>query len=215
MSTPIRLYTQATPNGLKVSILLELLGLKYDVTPIDFSKNEQKEDWYLKLNPNGRIPTIVDTSTNTILAETAAIMQYLVDTYDKENKFSYKIGTPLYYKQLEVLYFQMAGVGPMQGQMGHFKRAAPEKIPYAIERYENETKRLYSVVEEYLNRNKANGPFLVGDHLSIADIAVFTWANFLERGGIDIKPWPLLENWIESIAKLPAVQVGLNVPKRD
>ena len=201
-----------TPNGHKVSILLELLGLEYELQELNFAKNEQKEPWFLKLNPNGRIPTIVDSSTNTTLSETAAIMQYLVDTYDKENKFSYKVGTPLYYKQLEVLYFQMAGVGPMQGQMGHFKFFAPETIPYGIERYENETKRLYSVVEEYLQRNKANGPYLVGNHLCIADIAIFTWATKLPRAKIDINTWPLVAQWFENIASLPEVQIGLTKP---
>ncbi|CAH2354403.1 putative glutathione S-transferase-like protein Tpcfp [[Candida] railenensis] len=201
-----------TPNGHKVSILLELLGLEYEFQHLNFAKSEQKEPWFLELNPNGRIPTLVDSSTNTTLSETAAIMQYLVDTYDKENKFSYKVGTPLYYKQLEVLYFQMAGVGPMQGQMGHFKFFAPETIPYGIERYENETKRLYSVVEEYLKRNKENGPYLVGNHLCIADIAIFTWASKLHRAKIDINSWPLVAQWFENIASLPEVQLGLTKP---
>ena len=180
---------------------------------MDISKNELKEEWFIKLNPNGRIPTLVDSSTNTTISETAAILQYLVDTYDKDNKFSYKVGTPLYYKQLELLYFQMAGVGPMQGQLHHFKLFAKEKIPYAIERYENETKRLYSVVEEYLERNKANGPYLVGNHLSIADIAIFPWARRLERSAIDIKTWPLTAQWFDAINSLSEVQVGLSKPE--
>ena len=203
----------ATPNGHKVSILLELLGLEYEFQELNFERSEQKEPWFVKLNPNGRIPTLVDSSTNIIISETAAIMQYLVDTYDKENKYSYKIGTPLYYKQLEVLYFQMAGIGPMQGQLGHFRFYAPETIPYGIERYEKETKRLYSVVEEYLKRNEANGPYLVGNHLCIADIAIFTWAINLLRPGIDINTWPLVAQWFENIASLPEVKLGLTKPE--
>ena len=195
-----------------MSILLELLGLKYDIQKLDFSKAEQKEEWFVKLNPNGRIPTLVDSSTNTTISETAAILQYLVDTYDKENKFSYKVGTPLYYKQLELLYFQMAGVGPMFGQLGHFKVFAKEKIPYAIERYENESKRLISVVEEYLERNKANGPYLVGEHLSIADIAIFPWIAVLHKGDLTLDAWPLTGKWYEGIAALSAVQAGLSKP---
>ncbi|CAH2354402.1 putative glutathione S-transferase-like protein Gedep [[Candida] railenensis] len=212
MSTHLKLYTAGTPNGHKVTILLELLGLEYDTQKLNFSTSEQKEEWFIKLNPNGRIPTLVDSSTNTTLSETAAILQYLVDTYDKDNKFSYKVGTPLYYKQLEVLYFQMAGIGPMFGQLGHFKITAKDKIPYAIERYENESKRLISVVDEYLKRNKENGLFLVGDHLSIADIAIFSWMVVLHRGDLTLDSWPLTAQWYESIAGLSAVKAGLSKP---
>lgn len=190
------------------------MGLKYDVHVVNIRENEQKQDWFLKLNPNGRIPTLVDTETNVTISETAAILQYIVDTYDKENKFSYKIGTPLYYKQLELLYFQMAGVGPMQGQLFHFAKVAPEKIPYAIERYTNESNRLYSVVEKYLELNKENGLYLVGDHLSIADIAIFPWANGgFNYGMLDPKSFPLVSKWRDSILANPAVAKGLNTPE--
>lgn len=212
--TAITLYSCTTPNGFKVSILLELLGLQYDAKFIDILKNVQKEDWFLKLNPNGRIPTLVDTTTGITISETGAIMQYLVDYYDKEHRFSYAQGTKEYYLQLETLFFQMAGLGPMQGQANHFAIFAPEKIPYGINRYINETKRLYSVVEEYLRRNQSNGPYLVGNHYCISDIAIFGWANSLEKLGIDIKQWPLTNQWFEKLKAIPEVQKGLTIPKR-
>lgn len=209
----LKLYSCSTPNGYKVSVLLELLGLKYDSQYIDISKNEQKEDWFLKLNPNGRIPTLVDSSTGITISETAAIMQYLVDTYDKSHKFSYEVGTKNYYLQLETLYFQMAGLGPMQGQANHFVKFAPEKIEYGVKRYTAETQRLYSVVEEYLRRNQSNGLYLVGDHYCISDIAVYSWAKFLTGIDIDIKQWPLTSKWFDALDKLPEVQKGFTVPK--
>ncbi|CCE86261.1 Piso0_004740 [Millerozyma farinosa CBS 7064] len=211
MST-LTLYTWKTPNGYKVSIFLELLELDYETKSLDISTNIQKEDWFLKLNPNGRIPTLVDHSTGITISETGAILQYLADTYDKAHRFSYPHGTKEYYLQLEILYFQMAGVGPMQGQANHFIIYAPEKIPYGITRYKNETKRLYSVVEEYLRRNQHNGPYLVGNHYSISDIAIFGWANSLGKIGIDIEQWPLVSQWFEKLRSFPEVQKGLSVP---
>ncbi|CUM63691.1 uncharacterized protein PRCAT00001275001 [Priceomyces carsonii] len=190
----------------------ELLGLKYDTQSVNIRDNVQKEPWFLKLNPNGRIPTLVDNSTGVTISETGAILQYLVDTYDKDYKYSYKVGTKEYYKQLEILYFQMAGVGPMQGQANHFKFAAKEKIPYAIERYENETKRLYSVVEEYLKRNESNGRYLVGNHYSIADIAIVAWAKSLSKLDIDIAQWPLVKEWFDQLNSLSQVQKGFTIP---
>lgn len=208
----ITLYTASTPNGYKVSIFLELLGLKYDVHAIDISTNAQKEPWFLALNPNGRIPTLVDASTGITISETAAIIQYLADTYDKENKFSYKVGTKEYYLQLETTYFQMAGLGPMQGQAHHFSFFAPEKIPYGIDRYVNETKRLYSVIELYLERNKDHG-FLVGDHLSISDVVSFPWIILSKNIGVDLKlEYPLTYKWTKTIFDIPAVKKGLSVP---
>ncbi|CCE86267.1 Piso0_004750 [Millerozyma farinosa CBS 7064] len=208
----LTLYTWKTPNGYKISIFLELLGLKYDTKSIDISKNTQKEDWFLKLNPNGRIPTLVDDSTGITISETGAILQYLADFYDKEHRFSYPKGTKEYYLQLETLYFQMAGVGPMQGQANHFIIYAPEKIPYGVTRYINETKRLYSVVEEYLRRNQHNGPYLVGNHYCISDIALVGWANYLDKLEIDMKQWPLVTQWFEKLKSLPEVQKGFSVP---
>lgn len=131
----ITLYTWSTPNGYKITIFLELLGVKYTVKPVDVTANAQKEEWFVKLNPNGRVPTLTDEDTGVTISETGAILQYLADTYDKEHKFSYPQGTTEYLKVLEVLTFQVASVAPTQGQALHFGLFSPEKIPYAIDQY--------------------------------------------------------------------------------
>lgn len=208
----LKLFTTSTPNGYKVSIFLELLGVKYDVQAIDMMASEQKEPWYLKMNPNGKIPTLQDKSTNTTISESGAILTYLADQYDKDYKFSYKPGTPEYYKQLELMYFQAAGVGPMQGQVGHFKRFAPEPIPYAIERYTSETKRLYGVLNDYLERNQENSPFLVGKHVSIADVMCIGWAGVLPTMGVPLSEYPFVEKWVKTMVAIPEVKRGLAVP---
>ena len=210
MSTQLKLYTAKTPNGIKVSILLELLGLKYDYQQLSIANNGTKEPWFIAKNPNGRIPTLEDKSTGITISESGAILQYLVDTYDKDHKFSYKHGTKEYYLQLETLYWQMAGLGPMQGQANHFKIYAPETVPYGINRYINETKRLYSVLEIFLKNNEKNGPYLVGDHLSISDIASFGWAKVAEKLGISFSEWPLVDKWFKNIDSIPEVQKGID-----
>lgn len=128
--------------------------MKYDVQKVNIREGEQKQDWFVQLNPNGRIPTLVDNSTGVTISQTGAILQYLADTYDKENKFSYKIGTKEYYKQLEYLVFSVAEQGPITGQLSHFTFAAPEKIPYAINRYSTDVKRIVGVFDDILSRNK-------------------------------------------------------------
>ena len=172
---PIQLLTWGTPNGHKVSILLEELGLKYETKAIDISKNVQKEDWFLKINPNGRIPAIVDRSNNNFpVFESGAIMLYLVEKYDKDHKLSYPQGSDQYWQTVSWLFFQNAGVGPMQGQANHFFRYAPEKIPYAIKRYHDETVRLYGVLEIQLS-GKYTGvqkEYLAGDGKG-----KYTWAD--------------------------------------
>lgn len=195
-----------------MSTLLEVLGLNYETKALNIGTNAQKEPWFTKMNPNGKIPTLVDQSTGITISETAAIMTYLTDNYDKDYKYSFKPGTPNYYKHLELLYFQMAGIGPMQGQANHFIKFAPEKIPYGINRYTNETKRLYGVLNEYLQRNEANGPYLVGNHYSVADFALFSWAACLPFIGIDFKEFPLVTNWMKELLKVPGVVKGFKVP---
>lgn len=197
-----------TPNGQKIPPLLELLGVKYQIEQIDIRTNEQKKPYYLEMNPNGRIPTLVDKSTGITISESAAILTYLADTYDKERKFSYEYKTKEYYKQLELLYFQMAGIGPMQGQANHFILFAPESIPYGQKRYNEETKRLYGVLEEYLKRNEASG-FLVGDHISIADIVMLPWTFGLEKVNVDIEQFPLVKQWVRKLVSIPEVKKGL------
>ncbi|CAH6722729.1 putative glutathione S-transferase 1 [[Candida] jaroonii] len=210
----IRTFIANSPNGYKLSIYLELLGLKHETTSISLHDNEQKQEWFLKLNPNGRIPTLVDESTNTTISESAAILMYLADTYDKERKFSYLHGTKEYNKMLELIFFQMSGIGPMQGQANWFLVYAPEKIPYAIERYTNETKRLYSVLEEVLKRNNEEygSDFLVGPHISIPDILFIGWIPFLPLLGIKLSAYPRVFKWASKVLEIPQVKKGFTIP---
>jgi len=208
----IVLYTAGTPNGQKASITLEELGISYETVAIDISKNTQKEEWFLKINPNGRIPAIVDQNNNDFpVFESGALMLYLVDKYDKDHKISYPQGSDLHWELVAWLFFQNAGVGPMQGQAAHFSRYAPEKIEYGINRYQNETRRLYSVLEARL---KQNGDWLVGDRMTIADIANFSWVNWAFWCGVEIEEFPLLNAWVERINAREAVKRGLDVPKK-
>ncbi len=208
----IVLYTAGTPNGHKASILLEELGIPYEVKAIDIMKNTQKEEWFLKINPNGRIPAIVDQNNNDFAVfESGALMLYLVDKYDKDHKLSYPQGSDKYWEVVSWLFFQNAGVGPMQGQANHFFRYAPEKISYGINRYQNETRRLYSVLEARL---KQNGDWLVGDRMTIADIANFGWVNVAFWCGVEISEFPLLSAWVDRINEREAVKRGLDVPTK-
>lgn len=206
----ITLYATNTSNCFKVTTYLELLELKYDVKYLSLPKKEHKEPWFIKLNPNGRLPTLADDSTGITISETGAILQYLADTYDKEHKFSYPHGTKEYYQLLEVLLLQVAGIGPMTGQAFHFV-SIDEKIPYAINRYSEESSRLWLVVEEYLNRS--SGDYLVGDKFSIADAATFPWFLVSHNVGVDVKKFPKTFAWAQRLAKVPAIQKGLTVPE--
>lgn len=201
----IELFTAATPNGRKVSVLLEELNLDYQVNYIDLYEKEQKQDWYLKLNPNGRIPVIVDHERdNFAVFESGAILIYLAEKYE-----AFLPTDPLKRSQaIQWLMFQMGGLGPMQGQANVFYRYAEEKIPYAIQRYQNETARLYGVLETQL-RDKE---FLAGEY-SIADMAAFPWVDTHNWAGVDITPFPNLQNWLKRLWERPAVKRGMDVPK--
>lgn len=211
----IHLYTAATPNGIKVSILLEELGLKYETTNIDMTKNVQKEPWFLEINPNGRIPAITDTFTDgkTIrIFESGSILQYLVDRYDTEHKVSYPKDSREYYEVNSWLHWQMGGLGPMQGQLNHFNRYAPEKIQYGINRYKGEVRRLYRTMENQLKAT--NTGFLVGDRCTIADISCWGWVAASKWGGIDIDEFPTLKKWLFELVKRPGFEAGRNVPSK-
>ncbi|OAA64491.1 Glutathione S-transferase protein [Niveomyces insectorum RCEF 264] len=211
----IHLYTAQTPNGIKASILLEVLGLAYKVTAIDISKNTQKEPWFLEINPNGRIPALTDTFTDGApirIFESGSILQYLVDRYDPEHKVSYPPGSREYYEVNNWLFFQMAGVGPMQGQANHFFRYAPEKIQYGIDRYQNETRRLYSVLDSHLAKSKSG--YIVGDRLTIADISIWPWAASRGWAGINTDDMPHLLAWFDKVLQHPGVEKGRHVPSR-
>jgi len=209
----IHLYTTQTPNGVKISITLEELGLPYKHTKVEISKNTQKEPWFLEINPNGRIPAITDTFTDgkqINLFESGAIQQYLVDRYDKDYKISYPRGTREYYEMTSWLFFLNAGVGPMQGQANHFSRYAPEHIEYGVNRYVNETRRLYGVLNTHLEKSKSG--YLVGDKCTIADIAHWGWVAAAFWAGVDIDEFPALKAWEERMYARPGVEKGRNVP---
>jgi glutathione S-transferase len=201
----IELFTAATPNGWKVAITLEELALPYTVRAISLSANEQKQEWFTALNPNGKIPTIVDHDANDfVVFESGAIQLYLAERCGK------LIGSTAEERSQTVqwLMFQMSGVGPMMGQAAVFLRYAPEKIPYAIERYQREVRRLLEV----LNRRLGQTEYLAGSY-SIADIANWCWAHTFAFTGVSIDGLPHLQRWIDQIASRPAVQRGKAVPQ--
>jgi len=200
----IDLYTSMTPNGWKVSILLEELGMPYTVRPIRLQNGEQKEDWYLKINPNGRIPTIVDRDEGDFAVfESGAILIYLAE---KAGRFLPK-DLKGRSRVIQWLMFQMGGIGPMQGQAHVFFRYVPEKIEFAIARYQNETKRLYTVLDTRLGEAE----FLGGDY-SIADMASYPWVKLHGWAGVEIEDLPHLRRWMDTMAARPAVERGLAVP---
>ncbi|CAI6341016.1 unnamed protein product [Periconia digitata] len=208
----IELLTFPTPNGVKASILLEELkaayGKEYTVQSIDISKNIQKEEWFTKLGPNGRIPVIVDHDQGGFaVQEGLAILAYLTRHYDPDHKFSFT--DPLDISRAEQwMAWQHGGLGPMQGQANHFNRFAPERIAYGMQRYTGETERLVGVLDTHLKDKE----YLVGNKYSIADINSFGWVNALRFSGVEINNFPNLKAWWERILARPQVAAGLAVP---
>jgi glutathione S-transferase/GST-like protein len=201
----IKLYTAATPNGWKISIALEEMGLPYEVQVIDFSTLEQKADWYVKLNPNGRIPTLDDDGFT--LFESGAILIYLAE---KTGKFLPQ-GVRERSRVLQWLMFQMSGIGPMMGQANVFFRYFPEKIQPVIDRYQREVTRLFGV----LDRQLASHEYIAGAY-SIADIALWPWVSGHDYSGVSVEEFPGLQRWLALVGARPAVQAGRDVPiKRD
>ena len=201
----IDLYTAATPNGWKASILLEELAVPYQVHAVSLSRGDQKQPDYLKINPNGRIPAIVDRDADDFAVfESGAILIYLAEKYGRLLPADVKGRSQV----IQWLMFQMGGIGPMQGQANVFFRYAPEKIPYAIDRYQAETKRLYRVLDTQLQGRE----FLCGDY-SIADIANWTWVSLHDWAGVSIDDLPALQAWVERIRARPAVQRGIVIPE--
>ena len=202
----IDLYTSPTPNGYKVTILLEELGLPYTVHAIDLSSGAQKEPWFLAINPNGRIPAMIDRGNGDFpVFESGAMMLYLAE---RAGQFipSDEKGRSLV---IQWLMFQMGGLGPMMGQANVFARYFPEVIQPAIDRYRRESRRLLEVLNTRLSDNE----YLAGDY-SIADIANFAWARIHEWPGVDVTGLGHLARWMEAIATRPAVQRGLLIPPR-
>jgi GSH-dependent disulfide-bond oxidoreductase len=203
----IDLYTWGTPNGRKASIMLEELGLPYKVHRIDIGKGDQFKPEFVAINPNSKIPAIVDPDgpggKPMAVFESGAILIYLAE---KAGKLMLKDARGRS-ATLQWLMFQMGGVGPMFGQAHHFRRFAPEKIPYAVDRYTNETRRLYGVMDKRL----AEVPYLAGDY-SIADIATYPWTARHEWQGVALTDVPNLKRWFDAISARPAVQKGMAVP---
>lgn len=201
----ITLYTAATPNGWKVSIALEEMGLPYDWQLIDFATTEQKSDWYVKLNPNGRIPALVDDGF--AIFESGAILMYLAE---KTGQFmpSDVEGRS---RVVQWLMFQMSAVGPMMGQANVFLRYFPEKIQPAIDRYQREVTRLFGVLDAQL----ANHDYIAGDY-SIADMSLWPWVSGHEWSGVSVDGFDHLQRWLKLVGERPAVQAGRDIPiKRD
>ena len=201
----IDLYTAATPNGHKVSIALEELGLPYSLHALSFDKREQKSPEFLRINPNGRIPAIVDRANDDFAVfESGAILLYLAEQTGQLMPQDVKGRS----RVIQWLMFQMGGIGPMQGQANVFFRYYPEKLPGPIERYQNETRRLYEVLEQRLGEVE----YLAGDY-SIADIATYPWVRVHDWAGVSLDGLPQLQRWLDCLAARPAVQRGLLVPK--
>jgi GST-like protein len=203
----IDVYSWATPNGHKVHIMLEELGLDYRAHAIDIGAGDQFTDEFLKISPNNKIPAIVDSDgpdgKPISLFESGAILIYLagktgklLGSTDREK-----------YNVLQWIMFQMGGLGPMLGQAHHFRIYAPEKIEYAVNRYSNEAKRLYSVLDKQLSKTA----YLAGDEYTIADIASFPWTRSWKNQGIELSDYPNVQRWFDAINERPAVQRGVTV----
>ena len=197
----INLYTWSTPNGRKVSIMLEEIGLPYQVHPIDIGKNDQFDEEFLKISPNNKIPAIVDEENGLSMMESGAILIYLADKTGMlmpENKR---------WQILEWLMFQMGGFGPMLGQAHHFLHFKSGTSEYAEKRYKVETQRLYAVLDDHLEENE----YAAGEY-SIADIALWPWACRFDWQQVDMNDFPSVKRWYTEIAARPAVQAGYQVP---
>ncbi|ROZ77137.1 glutathione binding-like protein [Ramlibacter sp. WS9] len=203
----IDVYSWATPNGHKIHIMLEECGLPYRAIPVNIGTGDQFQPDFLKISPNNKIPAIVDPQgpdgEPISLFESGAILVYLAA---KTGKFMPKADREKY-QVFEWLMFQMGGVGPMLGQNHHFRLYAPEKLPYAIDRYTNEAKRLYGVIDRRLAQNR----YLGGADYSIADIATFPWLRNWKNQGIALSDYPHLQAWFDGIAARPAVKRGVEV----
>lgn len=203
----IELYTWPTPNGHKVHIMLEEVGLPYEVYPINIGNGDQFGEHFLSISPNNRIPAIVDRhgpdGHPLPLFESGAILVYLAE------KTGYFLPThpTSRYRTIQWLMWQMGGLGPMAGQAHHFRKYAPERVQYAYDRYTNETRRLYTVMEKRLGES----PYLGGEGYTIADIAAYPWTRSYANQGIEIADFPNVARWQTAIAERPAVQRGLAV----
>ena len=205
----IDLYTWHTPNGRKVSIMLEEIGTPYNVFSINIAKDEQFQPHFLKISPNNRIPAIIDKDNNDYsLFESGAILMYLAEKSGKLLNFSDK---DEYYRTIEWLMWQMGGVGPMFGQVHHFVKYNKGKSEYSEQRYSKEAKRLYGVMDKILEQNQ----YIAGKSYSIADISIWPWTARFDWQEIDLNEFPNVTRWYKEMADRVAVQKGWLVPQND
>jgi GST-like protein len=206
----IDIFSWPTPNGHKVHILLEETGLPYRVHAVDIANGDQFKPEFLKISPNNKIPAMVDSDgpggKPFALFESGAILVYLAAKAGMTDKFVGKTDAERF-TTLQWLMFQMGGLGPMLGQAHHFRIYAPEKVEYAINRYTNEARRLYGVMDKELARK----PYIAGSFYSIADIAIFPWTRSTQNQGVDWTDFPNVKRWHDEIAARPAVQRGVAV----
>ena len=205
----IDLYTWHTPNGRKVSIMLEEIRIPYNVFSINIAKDEQFQPHFLKISPNNRIPAIIDKDNNDYsLFESGAILMYLAEKSGKLLNFSDK---DEYYRTIEWLMWQMGGVGPMFGQVHHFVKYNKGKSEYSEQRYSKEAKRLYGVMDKILKQNQ----YIAGKSYSIADISIWPWTARFDWQEIDLNEFPNVTRWYKEMADRPTVQKGWLVPQND
>jgi glutathione S-transferase len=205
----ITLYTHGTPNGHKISIALELLDIPYKSVELSWEELAAREEWFVKINPNSKIPTIVDHSNGDYpVFESGAILLYLAHHHDPDHKLWPK-DDKLQFDVIQWLMFQMSGVGPYMGQAHHFSLAAPEKIEYAINRYINESKRLLTV----LNLQLEGKQYIAADQLTIADVATYSYVGYVQHLGIDHSDYPNVKSWLYSLDKHPKFIKGMSVPE--
>lgn len=204
----IQLYFWATPNAYKVSIMLEELGISYEVMPIHIGKGDQFTESFLKISPNNKIPAIVDEEGPAgrpfAVFESGAILIYLAN---KAKSNLLPTDLEKYYSVLQWLMFQMGSMGPMLGQAHHFRKYAPEQLPYAIDRYTKEATRLYGVMDKRLEQEQ----YFAGEEYSIADIAIYPWLRAHKLQGQNLNDWPNIQRWYSDVRSRPAVQRGLAV----
>lgn len=210
---PIKVWGKGGPNPPKVAILLEELGLPYEAIVVPLSNVKKPE--YTAINPNGRLPSIQDPNTGITLWESGAIVEYLIETYDKEHKVSFAPGTPEYFHAKQFLYFQVSGQGPYYGQAAWFKKFHHEQLPSAIERYVNEINRVTGVLERVLSEKGVAEPWLVGNNYSYADLSWISWQTIIERlvdkSEYDIEKYPHVKSWVQRILAREAVKKGLGI----
>lgn len=221
---PISIWGQGGPNPPKIVIIALELGIPHEIVPIPFSDIKKPE--YLAINPNGRLPAIQDPNTGVTLWESGAIVEYLIERYDTEHKFSFAQGTLDYYHAKQWLFYQTTGQGPYYGQFSWFKKLHSERIPSALDRYAKEVSRVSGVLDGYLAQQEKehggipgfDGPWLVGNKLSYADLSFVTWqtivALFAEKDEYDVDKFPVLKKWLERMSSRESVQTAMAITLR-